>query len=99
MNTISKSIKPRLEKDLRNLKSWILLWNIFGFKSWSVSFVRKESAHPLVMLFPNLSLHLCMSLVRLTATLFAALAIIQSTSCCPASAASSWCRPRAGGLS
>jgi hypothetical protein len=32
MNMIWKSIKPRLEKDSRNFKSWILLWNTFGFK-------------------------------------------------------------------
>jgi hypothetical protein len=32
MNMISKSIKPRLEKDWRNFKFWILLWNTFGFK-------------------------------------------------------------------
>jgi hypothetical protein len=32
MNMISKSIKPRLEKDSRNFKPWIILWNTFGFK-------------------------------------------------------------------
>jgi hypothetical protein len=29
---VSTSIMPRLEKNSRNFKSWILLWNTFGFK-------------------------------------------------------------------
>jgi hypothetical protein len=32
MNMVSTSIMPRLEKNSRNFKSWILLWNIVGFK-------------------------------------------------------------------
>jgi hypothetical protein len=35
MNMISKSIKPRLEKDSMNFKSWILLWNTLGSKGCS----------------------------------------------------------------
>jgi hypothetical protein len=45
MNMISKSIKPRLETDSTNFKSWILLCDTLGFKKL-FRMTRQKSVNP-----------------------------------------------------